>query len=39
MERFFKAQNRLIDSAISRRQRYIEEVYLSGLEPRHMDIL
>lgn len=39
MESFFKAQNKLIDAALARRQRYLDEVYLSGLEPRRMDII
>lgn len=39
LETFFHSQNRLIEAALKRRSKYIQEVYRRGIEERHLDII
>ena len=39
LETFFHTQNRLIEAALKRRSKYIQEVYTCGLDRRHLDII
>lgn len=36
---YFEIQNKLLDSAMSRRRAYMEQAYVSGLDKKHLDLI